>query len=395
MNVTFKNINQFKQSAIDKLHDAITEDGGIAIGPTVSLCHHCYYHIPAWRYHLNNKVYIVKHCSVHGISHHMIESDYEFYRTLEYTQENMRYNFNSSLLMEGSDRCNLECPHCYHLPDNKITDIPRTQFIDRVKQLPVGKGEIERIVLSGAESTLRPDFCELVEDIVSLGLKPIVMTNGIRFGDTEFAKQAVSSGLVGANIGLNHPEYNNYEVVRKKQVRAINTMHQEKVSVGYISYTMIDLSELDYILNEVVNSPWHPNTFRIRAGSEIGRNSTTGRVYLSDILKATKQWCADNKKAFRMATNADDNIYHVMVFVEDKEIRLIQWCDITDIDMEELRSGPWCDFVPDGITNFLHQIIRRDIWKNQELMLPDAPPKRYQYSRVVSKDPLDLLKLYE
>ena len=83
-----------------------------------------------------------------------------------------------------------------------------------------------------------------------------------------------------------------------------------------------------------------------------------------------------------------------MVFVEDKEIRVIQWCDITDIDMEELRSGPWCDFVSDGITNFLHQIIRRDIEKNKHLTLPDVPPKRYQYSRIVSKEPLDLLKLY-
>ena len=394
MNIVFKKITQFTQLAIDKLHNAIATVGGTTIGPTVSLCHQCYYHIPAWRYHLDNKVYIVKHCAVHGISHHMIESDYKFYSNLEYTQDNMRYNFNSSLLMEGSDRCNLECPHCYHLPDNTITDIPKEDFLARIRKLPIGNGEIERIVLSGAESTLRPDFCELVKDIRAMGLFPIVMTNGIRFGDVDFARDAVRSGLIGANIGLNHPEYNNYEVVRKKQIRAIDTMHQEQVAVGYISYTMIDLTELDYILNEIVNSSWHPNTFRIRAGSEIGRNSSTDRVYLSDIYKAVEQWCKDNNKKFRLATNADDNIYHIMVFVEDKEIRVIQWCDITDIDMEELRSGPWCDFVSDGITNFLHQIIRRDIEKNKQLTLPDVPPKRYHYSRIVSKEPLDLLKLY-
>ena len=387
-------LRQFKQSAIDKLQDVITQIGGTAIGPTVSLCHQCYYHIPAWRYRLNNAVYIVKHCVVHGISHHMIESDYEFYNLLDYTQENERYNFNGSLLMEASDRCNLECPHCYHLPDSKIDDIPLEKFMSRVKQHPIGVDEIKTIVLSGAEATLRSDFCELVKEIKTLGLRPVVMTNGIRFGDRDFSKSTVGAGLQGCNIGLNHPEYNNYEVVRKKQIRAIDTMHQENVAVGYISYTMIELSELDYILNEIVTSPWTPNTFRIRTGSEIGRNSSTGRVYLSDIYKATKEWCSDNNKNFRLAGNADDNIYHIMVFVEDKEIRLIQWCDITDIDMEELRSGPWCDFVPDGITNFLHQIIRRDIWKNKGLTLPDIPPDRYQYSRHVSKEPLDLLKLY-
>ena len=396
MNEMFiKGITQFKNSAIEKLQEEMHKINAVALSPTVSLCHKCFYHIPAWKYQKDGKLFFVKHCAVHGTSHHMIESDYEFYDQLRYTQNTPQYNFNASLLVEGSDRCNLECPHCYHLPDNNIEDIPRDKLIGKIKDSPIGVGEIERIVLSGAETTLRPDFCELIEEISNLGLKPIVMTNGIRFGDSEFAKRSVASGLVGANIGLNHPEYNNYEVVRKKQIKAIDTMHQENVSVGYISYTMINLSELDYILNEIVNSSWNPNTFRIRAGSEVGRNSTISRIYLSDIYKATKQWCIENNKNFRIAGNADDNIYHIMVFVDNKEIRLIQWCDITDIDMEELRSGPWCNFVSDGITNFLHQIIRRDVWKNQKLILPDSPPERYQYSRIISDEPLDLLRLHQ
>ena len=82
-----------------------------------------------------------------------------------------------------------------------------------------------------------------------------------------------------------------------------------------------------------------------------------------------------------------------MARVENKDIRIIQWCDETDIDMEELRSGPWCDFVPDGVTNFLHQIIRRDVWKNQGLILPDTPPDRYKFNNNPHNTPLDLLNL--
>jgi len=62
--------------------------------------------------------------------------------------------------------------------------------------------------------------------------------------------------------------------------------------------------------------------------------------------------------------------------------------------MEELRSGPFCDFVPDGITNFLHQVIRRDVLKNQKIALPDAPPIRYQPMGVNDPSPLDFKKLY-
>ena len=83
-----------------------------------------------------------------------------------------------------------------------------------------------------------------------------------------------------------------------------------------------------------------------------------------------------------------------MVSIDDQPFRLIQWCDETDIHMEELRTGPWCSFVPDGLTNFLHQIIRRDIWKNQKLVLPDNPPIRYQYAGSKDKSSLDFSKLY-
>ena len=128
-------------------------------------------------------------------------------------------------------------------------------------------------------------------------------------------------------------------------------------------------------------------------GSEIGRNATTEVSTVSDLYKAVEQWCQIHEIPFNRIIEADNNIYHVMVEMGDKCLRLINWCDETNIDMEELRSGPWCNFVPDGITNFLHQVIRRDIWKNKGIPLPDTPPQRYMLARHPTKDTLDLLKL--
>ena len=108
-----------------------------------------------------------------------------------------------------------------------------------------------------------------------------------------------------------------------------------------------------------------------------------------------EQWCKDNNKSFERIVEADNNIYHVMAKIDGKDIRIIQWCDETDIDMEELRSGPWCDFVPGGITNFLHQIIRRDAWKNKGNTLPDSPIERHMFTRNPTKEPLDLLTVYK
>jgi hypothetical protein len=82
-----------------------------------------------------------------------------------------------------------------------------------------------------------------------------------------------------------------------------------------------------------------------------------------------------------------------MVSVGGKSIRIIQWCDETDISMEELRTGPYCDFVSDGLTNFLHQVIRRDVSKNQGIVLPDLPPERYLMKNQFDKTPLDFKDL--
>ena len=51
-------LKQFKQTAVDKLHSEIASIGGSELLPTVSLCHQCHYHVPAWRYHKDGKVYM-------------------------------------------------------------------------------------------------------------------------------------------------------------------------------------------------------------------------------------------------------------------------------------------------------------------------------------------------
>jgi MoaA/NifB/PqqE/SkfB family radical SAM enzyme len=395
--VTFEGLNQFTESVIDRLQSEISSIKGNMLLPTVSLCHHCHSHIPAWRYHKDGKVYIAKHCKLHGISHHMIESDYNFYSSLYYTQDNPQYNFNGGVLIEASDRCNLECPHCYHLPDNKIKDESISALLEQIKKLSLGVDQVSRIILSGAEATLRSDFGQLVSAIKELNpdLSVTVMTNGIQFGNHEFVKEVKEAGLDGVNIGLNHPEYIDHKVVRRKQISAIENMYVENIPISYISYTMISLDEVHDIMTEICSNYWRPKNFRIRYGSDIGRNPGQERIFVSDVYKSIESWCKQNNKSFERIIEADNNIYHVMAKVENNDIRIIQWCDETDIDMEELRSGPWCNFVPDGVTNFLHQIIRRDVWKNQGLVLPDSPPERYKFNRTPDKSPLDFLKLYK
>lgn len=376
------NANQFGDMSIEKILAEIASIGGKLLNPTISLCHHCHYHVPAYKYELDNKIYMCKHCVFHGIQHIQIESDAEFYHSLVKSKGTVWDNLQGYILTEVTDRCNADCPHCYHLPDNRIKDDPMENILSRVTNYP---DLIKIVCLAGAEPPLRKDFAELACKIRESGKIVQTLTNGIKFGDRDFVKHVASEygKDLAVCFGLNHPTYLNNPTIRRKQELGIDNV-MEYLTLGYVGYTLVGLEELADALQEITDKDWDSNGCRIRCGSEIGRNATKERIFLSDIVKATEEWALKNNKEFEIDI-ADNNIYHVVVKINGKPIRIIQWCDETTIDMEELRFGPWCDFVPDGITNFLHQVIRRDVWKNKNIILPDHPPLRYQAGHHLDK----------
>lgn len=381
-------INQFRNIDLNRLFEDIKEQQGYVLSPTTSLCHVCHYHVPAYTYRKGNTLWMAKICKTHGISHHMIESDYEFYSSLTYT-ENVFTFTRKNVMTEVTDRCNANCPHCYHIPDNTKPDITLEEIFTRIDRW---YDSDLNLILAGAEPSLRPDFFEMLEEINYKYPKSeiAVLSNGIRFADKGNTTKARNAGLKGILIGLNHPSYLANSTIRLKQLDAIKNCFEEELPVYYIGYTMSSTLELHDILNEIVTAPWTPSQYRIRYGSDIGRYPDQARLYVSDLYKLIKKWCEENKKSFEDMIG-DNNIYHTMVRVDGKPIRVIQWCDETDIHLEELRTGPYCDFVPDGLTNFLHQVIRRDVMKNKNIVLPDTPPDRYLLSNRLDKSELKYL----
>ena len=80
---------------------------------TISLCHICYRHCEAERITTADGVYLNKTCVEHGSSSHLIETDINFYNSLDYDKSG--YSIPQGVMIEVTDKCNLNCPHCYHL----------------------------------------------------------------------------------------------------------------------------------------------------------------------------------------------------------------------------------------------------------------------------------------
>ena len=336
---------------------------------TVSLCNHCYRHIPAVVYEKDNEIRMVKNCAEHGIMHSVVETNTEFYYSLEHHRDIASFN---QVLFEASDRCQLSCPHCYHLPDNKVQDRTIDDVIEQLKIFPRDSAPM----LAGAEATLRPDFVELCQEINNLGFEKFeLLSNGLRFHNKDWAQEVYDAGLTTMCLGLNHPSYQG-ETVHRKQLEALTNMIDLGYQIGYVGYTIESYDHLPFILDEIkkLNHP-QINHYRIRCGSFIGRSSDQQRSYLSELVRRIRVLTDHEVEAY----SSDDNPYHVMLSWNGILLRLIQWPDVTNIDMEELATGPWCQFYDGPITNFVHQVITRDAYKNMNLPQLDLAPTKYHY----------------
>lgn len=363
------------------------------IHKTVSLCDKCYRHIPANVVEEHGQIVMKKVCSEHGLMTSIVESDPEFYYGLKHHKGGPLKEFMEPMLFEVTDRCQLNCPHCYHLPDNKTVDVE----LDEIKRLLSLFPTTCYPMLAGAEPTLRTDFVDVCRTVKEYGHNKILaLTNGIRFADKQFAIDSYSAGLNSVCIGLNHPSYQGQKV-HDKQLRAIDNLIELDYDITYIGYTMQSLDELPFILNEIKElhskmSSKQQTHFRIRCGSFIGRSNDQYRSYLSATVKRVKELLGDevvhchneNTDDFALR-GADDNPYHNIMKWDNIILRLIQWPDVTNIDMEELNTGPWCRFYEGPMTNFVHQVITRDAFKNMGLPMLDQAPNKYRYQSYAEK----------
>jgi MoaA/NifB/PqqE/SkfB family radical SAM enzyme len=332
------------------------------IHDTISVCDHCYRHIPGVVFEKDDKIWLTKLCQDHGEQQEIVEIDTEFYYNLTKTDTTEI----SSLMFESTNRCQLNCPHCYQLPDNKSTDRPLGLLLATVDSYPQGVLPM----IAGAEPTMHKEIVTLATSISNKYGRTRILTNGLKFANKKFAKELLADPNILPEIGLNHWSYQGKKV-HEKQLRGINNI-KELSRVGDVGYTVESFDHLPEIFKEIEElADDKINVFRIRFGSFIGRSSDQERNYLSKTIKKMKELLGDDL----VPAPLDDNPYHVMYTWKGIKLRIIQWPDVRNIDMEELNTGPWANFYEGPITNFVHQVIMRDAFVNNNLpKLDDCPP---------------------
>lgn len=109
---------------------------------------------------------------------------------------------NEKFWLSISHKCNNQCIFC-HDKDNQVKGIFKR--LEEVKaEIEMAKKEgFKRLILSGGEASINPDFLKIVKYAEELGFKEIqTITNGRYFYYLEFAKEAISAGLTEVTFSL-------------------------------------------------------------------------------------------------------------------------------------------------------------------------------------------------
>jgi hypothetical protein len=343
------------------------------LADTMSLCEHCYRHVPATRFTRDNQIWLSKICRDHGYSEHLIEPDADFYLSYDYPKK-----VPSTYFIEVTNKCNLTCPHCYQIPDNQSVDPPIDYVLTRIRPYP---DDGFNICLAGAEPTVRKDLDQLITEIQKLPGKPrkiLVLTNAVNLSKIEYASKFKDFNNLSWTIGLNHPDYQGH-TVRAKQMEGIKNCIDLGLEIKNISYTLEGLHQLEYCLEEIQKFyPTACKDFRIRVGADIGRNPNDPQIYLSQLVLAVKNIAEG--RGWSYETDITTGIRaHYPVKINGIYIKLIQWPDATTLDLEEVQTESWADLLPGKpVSPLVHQVMLRDALVNNKMMLYDTVPEKYR-----------------
>jgi AdoMet-dependent heme synthase len=127
--------------------------------------------------------------------------------------------------------CNLRCEHCYRDAGGKDPDeLTTAEGKDLLGE--IAKAGFKIAILSGGEPLLRKDIFELISHAASVGLRPVLGTNGVLF-TPEIVRKIKASGAARVGISLDsrdpvaHDNFRKQEGAWEKTVNAMRICKQE------------------------------------------------------------------------------------------------------------------------------------------------------------------------
>lgn len=332
---------------------------------TRAVCEKCLTFIPAFVEERDDGAWLVKTCSIHGESAHLIEPDIEFYRMSLKQDDDLerKARIVKTLTTTGIDvtrRCNVQCPHCYVEPDNRIKDAPAAELVYLAMQCK----RADSIILMGAEPTMRADLPELIMQIKEATGKSVgIYTNAIRLSDEKYTAKLKNSGIDYACVSLHTRNYLDDERMFNLKLRGIGNLVKAGIQIHHVSFSLKSINDLDEVIEHALKLREVAGHIRIRSPQKIGVCNDEPMA-LSALYTAVSSIL--ERDGHKVALLPSDNTpYHVNILVNGNQLfRLIRWPTLATADLSALDCPPYAIFDKEAgevnlVLSFLMQEARR------------------------------------
>ena len=240
---------------------------------TNSVCSTCLNKLEAKIIFRDDKVYLVKHCLIHGHEEVLIADDVEYYKKCNafIKPADMPLRFNTPIkygcpydcglcpdheqhscltLIEVTDRCNLSCPICYadsgaaleagHAPRKHRSLAQIAQMMDAIV---ANEGSPQVVQISGGEPTIHPAFFEILDLAKERPIQHLMInTNGVRIATDRDFCQRLAGYMPGIEVYL---QFDSFEAAALKELRGADLTEVR-------SQALANLNEFNISTNLVV-----------------------------------------------------------------------------------------------------------------------------------------------
>ena len=214
---------------------------------TNSVCSTCLNKLEAKIIFRDDKVYLAKHCLIHGREEVLIADDVEYYKKCNafIKPADMPLKFNTPIrygcpydcglcpdheqhscltLIEVTDRCNLSCPICYadSGAENEAGHAPRQhrslEQIARMMDVIVeNEGSPQVVQISGGEPTVHPEFFKILDLAKARPIQHLMInTNGVKIATDRAFCERLADYMPGIEVYL---QFDSFEAAALKELR--------------------------------------------------------------------------------------------------------------------------------------------------------------------------------
>ena len=240
---------------------------------TNSVCSTCLNKLEAKIIFRDDKVYLVKHCLIHGHEEVLIADDVEYYKKCNafIKPADMPLRFNTPIkygcpydcglcpdheqhscltLIEVTDRCNLSCPICYadSGAEHEVGHAPRkhrslAQIAQMMDAIVANEGSPQVVQISGGEPTIHPAFFEILDLAKERPIQHLMInTNGIKIATDRDFCQRLAGYMPGIEVYL---QFDSFEAAALKELRGADLTEVR-------SQALANLNEFNISTNLVV-----------------------------------------------------------------------------------------------------------------------------------------------